>query len=61
MINISTDNSVNPISVAVGSYDRTLALLDGTVQVEGFDTHFVTGDLEEIFAEAFTTAPYSVT
>lgn len=58
---ISQDNSANPISVAVGTYDRTVALLDGTVQVEGFDTHFVTGDLEEIFAEAFTTAPYSVT
>ena len=58
---ISQDNSANTISVAVGTYDRTVALLDGSVQVEGFDTNFFTGDLEEIFAEAFTTAPYSVT
>jgi 4,5-dihydroxyphthalate decarboxylase len=55
-------NSVtHPISIAVGAYDRTAALLDRSVQVEGFNTQFVAGDLEEIFAQAFSSAPFEVT
>jgi 4,5-dihydroxyphthalate decarboxylase len=49
------------ISIAVGAYDRTAALLDGSIQVEGFNTQFVDGDLEEIFAQAFSSAPFEVT
>ena len=56
-ITIVTD----PISIAVGAYDRTAALLDGSIQVEGFNTQFVAGDLEEIFAQAFSSAPFEVT
>ena len=56
-ISILTD----PINIAVGAYDRTAALLDGSIQVDGFNTQFVSGDLEAIFAEAFSTAPFAVT
>jgi 4,5-dihydroxyphthalate decarboxylase len=51
----------DPISIAVGAYDRTAALLDGSIPVEGFNTQFVDGDLEEIFAQAFSSAPFEVT
>ncbi len=51
----------DPISIAVGAYDRTAALLDGSIPVEGFNTQFVAGDLEEIFAQAFSSAPFEVT
>ena len=56
-ISIVTD----PITIAIGTYDRTAALLDGSIQVEGFNSQFVSGDLEAIFAEAFSTAPFAVT
>jgi len=49
------------IRIAVGDYDRTRALVDGSVGVEGFETRFATGDLEAIFAQAFQTAEYEVT
>ncbi len=61
MNNSSLDHSANQIDIAVGAYDRTAALLDGSVQVEGFNTRFVAGNLEEIFAQAFTYAPFAVT
>ncbi len=61
MNNHSLDHSANQITIAVGAYDRTAALLDGSVQVEGFDTNFMTGDLEDVFAQAFTAAPFEVT
>jgi 4,5-dihydroxyphthalate decarboxylase len=59
--NHSLDNSANKINIAVGAYDRTAALLDGSVQVEGFNTNFIAGDLEEIFAQAFTSATFEAT
>ena len=61
LTNHSIDNAAGQISIAVGAYDRTAALLDGSVQVEGFDTGFIAGDLEEIFAQAFSSAPFEVT
>lgn len=61
MSNDPLDASKNQISIAVGAYDRTAALLDGSIKVEGFNANFMTGDLEEIFAQAFTTAPFAVT
>jgi 4,5-dihydroxyphthalate decarboxylase len=57
----SLNHSASQVNIAVGAYDRTAALLDGSVQVEGFNTHFMTGDLEEMFAQAFTSAPFEVT
>lgn len=61
MNNSNLDNPATQLSIAVGAYDRTAALLDGSVQVDGFNTHFMTGDLEEMFAQAFTSAPFEVT
>jgi len=55
------NHSASQVNIAVGAYDRTAALLDGSVQVEGFNTHFMTGDLEEMFTQAFTSAPFEVT
>lgn len=49
------------LKIAVGDYDRTRPLIEGAVSVEGFDTEFATGDLEEIFAQAFAHATYEVT
>jgi len=50
-----------PLNIVVGDYDRTRRLLDGQVKVQGFDTRVITGDLEEIFAKAFSAAEYEVT
>jgi 4,5-dihydroxyphthalate decarboxylase len=61
MNNSPLDNQASQINITVGAYDRTAALLDGSVQVEGFNTHFIAGNLEEIFAQAFTSAPFPVT
>ena len=60
-MNNSLENAASRISIAVGAYDRTAALLDGSVQVEGFNTFFIAGDLEEIFAQAFSSAQFEVT
>ncbi|WP_296557125.1 PhnD/SsuA/transferrin family substrate-binding protein [Pigmentiphaga sp.] len=49
------------IRIAVGDYDRTRALVDGSVGVQGIETRFATGDLEAIFSQAFQTAEYEVT
>ena len=50
-----------PLEIAVGDYDRTSQLLNGSVRVTGFHTRFSAGDLEEIFAHAFSSAPFEVT
>jgi len=52
----------NPsLQVAVGDYDRTRPLIDGSVVFPGFDANVITGDLEEIFARAFHEATFDVT
>jgi Zn-dependent peptidase ImmA (M78 family) len=56
MNNSPLNKQASQIDIAVGAYDRTAALLDGSVQVEGFNTHFISGDLEEIFANRFAAA-----
>lgn len=50
-----------PLSVAVGSYDRTSALLDGRIQVEGCDLHTVVIDPAEAFHRAVRFAEFDVT
>jgi 4,5-dihydroxyphthalate decarboxylase len=59
LTDISPGNA--PIGIAVGDYDRTRPLIDGSVRVAGFDTRVVSGDLEDIFAKAFKSAPFEVT
>lgn len=57
----ASDTAASPLSIAVGDYDRTADLLSGAVQVAGFNARFAAGDLEEIFAQAFSSAPFEVT
>ena len=51
----------NHLHIAVGDYDRTRPLIDGSVGFSGFIANVITGDLEEIFAEALQKATFDVT
>ncbi|RIX98226.1 ABC transporter substrate-binding protein [Aureimonas flava] len=48
------------LSFAIGDYDRTRPLIDGTVQIDGVDPVFMTLDPEEIFFRAFRHAEFDV-
>jgi 4,5-dihydroxyphthalate decarboxylase len=49
------------ITAAVGDFDRTRPLLDGRVEVPGFDVGWTSGALESLFSRAFGTAEFDVT
>ena len=53
--------SLPAISAAVGSFDRTLPLLDGRVKVAGFDVTWTSGELESLFSRAFASAEFDAT
>ncbi|MBV9348397.1 MAG: ABC transporter substrate-binding protein [Pseudolabrys sp.] len=48
------------LSVAVGPYDRTRALVDGTVKIDGVDVVPMTLSPEEIFFRAFRNAEFDI-
>jgi 4,5-dihydroxyphthalate decarboxylase len=48
------------LSVAVGPYDRTRALIDGTVQIDGVTPACMTLSPEEIFFRAFRHAEFDI-
>jgi len=48
------------LSVAVGDYDRTRPLIDGTVRIDGVDPVILTLSPEEIFFRAFRDAPFDI-
>ena len=48
------------LSVAVGDYDRTRPLIDGSVQIDGVDPVFMTLSPEEIFFRAFRNAEFDI-
>ena len=48
------------ISIAVGDYDRTRPLVDGTVRVDGVDPVYLTLSPEEMFFRAFRHADFDV-
>lgn len=48
------------LSVAVGAYDRTRALVDGTVQIDGVNAHCMALSPEEIFFRAFRHAEFDI-
>lgn len=48
------------LSVAMGDYDRTRALLDGTVQIDGVDPVYMTLSPEEIFFRAFRNVEFDI-
>ena len=49
-----------PITIACGNYDRTAAISDGRVTVEGCDVTFLSLEPEEIFHRAFRFAEFDV-
>jgi 4,5-dihydroxyphthalate decarboxylase len=48
------------LSVAVGDYDRTRALIDGGVAIDGVDPIYMTLGPEEIFFRAFRAAEFDI-
>jgi len=48
------------LSVAMGDYDRTRALLDGSVQIDGVDPVYMTLSPEEIFFRAFRNREFDI-
>src|ERR1700730_6116871 len=48
------------LSVAVGDYDRTRALIDGSVAIDGVDPVYITLVPEEIFFRAFRAAEFDI-
>jgi 4,5-dihydroxyphthalate decarboxylase len=48
------------LSVAVGDYDRTRALIDGSVAIDGIDPIYMTLGPEEIFFRAFRAAEFDI-
>lgn len=48
------------LSLAVGPYDRTRALVDGTVQIDGVEPVCMTLSPEEIFFRAFRHAEFDI-
>ena len=48
------------LSVAVGDYDRTRALIDGAVAIDGVDPVYMTLGPEEIFFRAFRAAEFDI-
>lgn len=46
------------LKIGVGRYDRTQALIDGRIGVDGHDAVFESPPLEELFAAAFDTDRY---
>lgn len=48
------------LSVAVGDYDRTRALIDGDIRIDGVDGVFMTLPPEEIFFRAFRHAEFDI-
>ena len=48
------------LSIAIGDYDRTRALLDGSVQIDGVDPVYMTLAPEEIFFRAFRNVEFDI-
>ncbi|WP_334151538.1 ABC transporter substrate-binding protein [Hyphomicrobium sp.] len=48
------------LSVAMGDYDRTRPLLDGSVQIDGVQSVYMTLSPEEIFFRAFRNAEFDI-
>jgi 4,5-dihydroxyphthalate decarboxylase len=48
------------LSIAVGDYDRTRPLVDGTVQIDGTNPQFMLLEPEEIFFRAFRHAEFDI-
>jgi 4,5-dihydroxyphthalate decarboxylase len=49
-----------PLSIAIGDYDRTRPLLDGSVRIDGVDPICMTLSPEEIFLRAFRGVEFDI-
>jgi len=49
-----------PITIACGNYDRTKAIIDGRVKVDGCDVNYLPLYPEEIFQRAFKFQEFDV-
>lgn len=49
-----------PLTIACGPYDRTRALIDGSIHIEGCSANFFALSPEEIFYRAFTGSEFDV-
>src|SRR5690606_7116088 len=49
-----------PVTLAFGDYDRTRALIDGTVRIEGIDPTVICLDPEEVFFRAMRHAEFGI-
>lgn len=49
------------LSMAMGNYDRTRAIIDGTIQIEGCDPTILPLEPEEVFHRAFRYEEFDVT
>lgn len=52
--------SAVPITIATGRYDRTSAIQDGKVPVDGCDVTYLNLEPEELFFRAFRYAEFDV-
>ena len=48
------------LSIAMGDYDRTRALLDGSVQIDGVDPVFMALSPEEMFFRAMRSGDFDI-
>lgn len=48
------------LTIGIGRYDRTQALLDGRIGISGHDARFESPPLEELFAAAFDSERYDL-
>lgn len=48
------------LSIGIGRYDRTQALLDGRVGIDGVQAQFTSPPLEELFARAFDSGEFEL-
>ena len=55
------DRLTTRLKIAVGAYDRTLALMAGLIGIDDVVAEYVTAPLEEIFARAFDDQAYDIT
>src|SRR5918992_3864957 len=60
MTSAGTTGGKLQLSLAVGPYDRTRALIDGSVQIDGVEPISMTLSPEEIFFRAFRHAEFDV-
>src|SRR5690606_30878087 len=62
-LNIGSSNIMDilPLSIGCGNSDRTRAIRDGRVPIEGCKVNYITLEPEEVFFRAFRNGEFDVT